>query len=65
MLVYRVLGLERQIRELARRDVEIVGRFEIPHGPGVELVMGGPQRIAIYELTRPEAPGRLAGRRDF
>jgi len=65
VLVYRVLDLEREIGELARRDVEIVRRFEIPHGPGVELVMGGPQRIALYELARPEAPGRLAGRRDF
>jgi hypothetical protein len=65
VLVYRVLDLEQKIGELARRDVEIAGRFEIPHGPGVELVLGGPQRIALYQLTRPEAPGRLAGRRDF
>jgi hypothetical protein len=65
VLVYRVLDLEREIGELARRDVEIVRRFEIPHGPGVELLIGGPQRIALYELARPEAPGRLAGRRDF
>ena len=25
----------------------------------------GGQRLAIYELTRPEADERLAGRRDF
>lgn len=65
VLVYRVLDLEQHIGALARRGVEIGGRFEIPHGPGVELVMGGPQRVAIYQLTRPEAPSRLAGRRDF
>ena len=65
VLVYRVADLERQIGELAQRDVDIVRHFEIPHGPGVELSMRGPQRIAIYQLTRPEVRDRLAGRRDF
>ena len=65
VLVYRVHNLERAIAELTRRGVEIGSRFGIPHGPGVELVTPGPQRLALYELTRPEAPGRLAGRRDF
>ena len=44
---------------------EIGARFEIPYGPGVELVSPGPQRLALYELTRPDAPERLANRRDF
>ena len=65
VLVYRVPDLEPQIEELKLRHVDIARRFEIPHGPGVELVVGGPQRIALYQLTRPEAPTRLAGRRDF
>jgi hypothetical protein len=65
VLVYRVADLEQQIGELAQRDVNIARRFEIPHGPGVELSMLGPQRTAIYQLTRPEARDRLAGRRDF
>jgi hypothetical protein len=65
VLVYRVLDLEQQIGALARRGVEIGRRFEIPHGPGVELMMNGPQRLALYQLTRPQAAGRLAGRRDF
>jgi hypothetical protein len=65
VLVYRVRDLEQTIVELAGRGGEIAARFEIPHGPGVEVVTLGPQRIALYQLTRPEAPARLAGRRDF
>ncbi len=65
VLVYRVRDLEQTIVDLVQRGVEIAARFEIPHGPGVELVTLGPQRIALYELTRPDAPSRLAGRRDF
>jgi hypothetical protein len=65
ILVYRVRSLEETVDELRHRGVEIVAQFGIPHGPGVELGMTGPQRIALYELTRPEAPDRLAGRRDF
>jgi hypothetical protein len=65
VLVYRVADLERAITDLRERDVELARRFEIPHGPGAELANPGPQRIAVYELTRPEADSRLAGRRDF
>jgi hypothetical protein len=65
VLVYRVVDLEQTIGELEERGVEVGARFEIPHGPGAELVTPGPQRIALYELTRPGAPRRLVGRRDF
>lgn len=65
VLVYRVADLEQAIGELEERGVEIRARFGIPHGPGAELVMPGPQRVALYQLTRPEAAERLAGRRDF
>jgi hypothetical protein len=65
VLVYRVDDLEQSIAELTRRGVQIGARFGIPHGPGAELVTPGPHRIALYQLTRPEAAGRLAGRRDF
>ncbi len=65
VLVYRVSDLERTVDELALRGGEVAACFEIPHGPVAELVTLGPQRIAVYELTRPEAPARLAGRRDF
>ncbi len=65
VLVYRVADLDRAISELGDRGVELALRFEIPHGPGGELTNPGPQRVALYQLTRPGADERLAGRRDF
>ncbi|MDQ6816207.1 MAG: hypothetical protein M3018_02210 [Actinomycetota bacterium] len=65
VLVYRVGDLERAIDQLSQDGVELVMRFEIPHGPGAELANPGPQRIALYQLTRPGADERLSGRRDF
>ena len=65
VLVHRVGNLEAALGDLERRGVQVAVRFEIPHGPGAELVLPGPQRLALYELTRPGAPERLAGRRDF
>jgi hypothetical protein len=65
VLVHRVGDLPRTVSELEGRGVEICARFEIPHGPAIELVSPGPQRLALYELTRPDAPERLANRRDF
>ncbi len=65
VLVYRVSDLEGTIAELGERGVEVAARFGIPHGPGAELTTPGPQRIALYEVTRPAASQRLAGRRDF
>jgi hypothetical protein len=65
ILVFRVSDLAQSVSELEARGVQIAARFGIPHGPGVELVTPGPQRIALYQLTRPQAAERLAGRRDF
>lgn len=65
VLVYRVADLNRTLADLQQDEVEVAVRFEIPHGPGAELVNPGPQRIALYQLTRPGADERLAGRRDF
>jgi hypothetical protein len=65
VLVYRVPDLEQTLARLQEQGVEIAARFAIPHGPGAELVITGPQRIAVYELTRPETAERLEGRRDF
>lgn len=65
ILVYCVENLKRAIAELRDRHVEIGLEFEIPHGHGVEVANPGPQRIAVYERTRPGADERLAGRRDF
>ena len=65
VLVYRVENLDRAVAELRDRQVGLGAEFEIPHGRGVEVTNPGPQRIAVYERTRPEADERLAGRRDF
>jgi hypothetical protein len=65
ILVYRVENLDRAIAELRDRHLDIGVDFEIPHGRGVEVANPGPQRVALYERTRPEADERLAGRRDF
>jgi hypothetical protein len=65
VLVHRVADLDAAIAELEARGVVVRARFEIPLGPGAELAMPGPQRIALYESVRPEMSERLAGRRDF
>jgi hypothetical protein len=65
VLVYRVPDLDQAVAELEQRGIAVALRFEIPHGPGVELINPGPQRVALYQLTRPGQSQRLAGRRDF
>ena len=65
ILIYRVEDLDQAVADLRNRQVELGMRFEIPHGRGVEITNPGPQRVAVYELTRPEADERLSGRRDF
>ncbi len=39
--------------------------FEIPHGPCCSFTTPGGHRIAVYELTRPEAARHFDGRFDF
>lgn len=65
ILVFRVADLERTAALLAEHGYEPGEEFGIPHGPGRMLDAPGGQRLAIYELTRPAAAERLAGRRDF
>jgi hypothetical protein len=65
VLVYRVSDLDRAVAALSDRRIELGAGFEIPHGPGVEVRNPGPQRVAVYERTRPAAEEWLRGRRDF
>jgi hypothetical protein len=65
ILVYRVRDLEAVVSDLQARRVELAQRFEIPHGPGAELDIPGPQRLAVYQFTRPERVNAIEGRRDF
>jgi hypothetical protein len=65
ILVYRVGDLDRAIEDLESRGWHPEPRFGIPHGPCCSFRIPGDHRLAIYELTRPQATSRLAGRRDF
>jgi hypothetical protein len=65
ILVYRVGDLEATMEALAARGWKREPAFEIPDGPCCSLRAAGGQRLAIYELTRPEAEKRFAGRKDF
>ena len=65
ILVYRVDSLDRTTGELRERGFDPGPSFGIPHGPCRAFRTPGGHRIALYELTRPEVPESLEGRRDF
>jgi hypothetical protein len=65
VLVYRVADIEAAATALSERGADPGPQLGIPHGPMHSFELPGGQRIAIYELTRPEAKTRFAGRRDF
>jgi hypothetical protein len=65
VFVYRVADLDAAVAELRRRGLDPGARLEIPHGPIHSFHAPGGHRIAVYELTRPEANTRFVGRRDF
>ena len=65
ILVYRVKSLARTMTSLENRGWKRQENFEIPHGPICSFRAPGGQRIAIYQLTRPEAATHFDGRRDF
>ncbi len=65
VLLYRVDDLAAARAELEAAGAELGAGFGFPSGEGVEVMLPGPQRLAIYEETRPERVASLAGRRDF
>ena len=65
ILVYRVPDLAVALEELRRRGWSPERTFEIPHGPICSFETPGGHRVALYELTRPEAARHFDGRRDF
>jgi hypothetical protein len=65
ILVYRVDDLRVTAAELKRRGWEAERTLEIPHGPCRSFRTPGGQRVAIYELTRPEVAEHFSGRVDF
>ncbi|MGZ5309238.1 MAG: VOC family protein [Solirubrobacterales bacterium] len=65
VLVHRVSDLDGTLTGLERNGLELEARFGIPHGPCAAFRSPGGQRLAVYELTRPQADARLEGRLDF
>jgi hypothetical protein len=65
VLVYRVADLGEATADLEARGWERGHTLEIPHGPVCSFTTPGGHRIAIYQLTRPEAAEHFVGRRDF
>jgi hypothetical protein len=64
ILIYRVASLTGAKRALKQRGWTMEEEFEIPHGPICTFTAAGGQRLAIYELTRPNADEHFAGRFD-
>lgn len=65
ILVYRVPDLRAAQADLEGRGWERANTFEIPHGPCCSFRTPGGHRVAVYQLTRPEAARHFDGRRDF
>jgi hypothetical protein len=65
VLVYRVARLSNAMSRLEERGWKRKSTFEIPHGPICSFEAPGGERIAIYQLTRPDAASHFEGRRDF
>jgi predicted enzyme related to lactoylglutathione lyase len=65
IFVYRVADLSATLAELEDRGWERKPTFEIPHGPICSFRTPRGHRIAVYQLTRPEAAAHFDGRRDF
>jgi hypothetical protein len=65
ILVYRVADLDAAVTDLEQRGWDPGPELGMPYGPIRSFANPGGHRIALYEMTRPEARERLAGRRDF
>jgi len=64
ILIYRVENLQKAMREMERQRWKRGEVFEIPQGPCCTFIAEGGQRLAIYELTRPEVAQHFMGRFD-
>ena len=63
ILIYRVADFKKTVAELKSRGVKGT-QLEIPHGPCFSFEAHGGQRLAVYELVRPEAATMFKGRVD-
>ena len=65
VLVYRVPDLDAALADLESNGWVREATFDIPHGPCCSFATQGGHRVALYQLTRPEAARHFDGRRDF
>jgi hypothetical protein len=65
ILVYRVTDLRVSLEDLEARGWKREETFEIPHGPCCSFTSPGGHRVALYQVTRPEAGAHFEGRFDF
>ncbi len=65
ILVYRVDDLEESLARLEAAGWVRGRDLEIPHGPVCSFRTPGGHRLALYQVTRPEAATHFDGRRDF
>ena len=65
ILIFRVGNLEQAVERITESGGQVGDRFEMPYGIGAQLIMPGPQRLAIYEATHAERGRSITGRRDF
>jgi hypothetical protein len=65
VLIYRVDDLDRTQKELRAKGWKRGRSIDIPHGPCTSFATPGGQRVAIYQLTRPEVAKHFEGRMDF
>jgi hypothetical protein len=65
VLIYRVEDLDRTQKELHSKGWKRGRSIDIPHGPCISFATPGGQRVAIYQLTRPEVANHFVGRMDF
>jgi hypothetical protein len=64
ILVFRVADYHAAVAELRAAGVEELLKSGIPHGPLASFRGPAGGRVAVYELTRPEAVNRFDGRFD-
>ncbi len=64
VLVYRVGNYQESVAALRAGGIDPITELEIPHGPCASFRAPGGQRVAIYELVRPEAATHFDGRID-
>jgi hypothetical protein len=63
ILIYRVDDHDATVAALRQAGIA-VRELQIPHGPCAAFTAPGGQRLAVYQLTRPGADARFAGRFD-